>query len=77
YDATTRKKRVEFACGDQVRKSPINGDQVVIEDYLPRESQLYRQDAWKTQHIAPNVTQQLKVTAASPSPSEALVQRAL
>lgn len=34
YDATTRKKRVDFACGDQVRISPINGEQVVIEDYL-------------------------------------------
>lgn len=34
YDATTRKKRVDFACGDRVRISPINGEQVVIEDYL-------------------------------------------
>ena len=77
YDATTRKKRVDFACGDQVRISPINGEQVVIEDYLPRESLLYRQDAWKTKLIAANVTQLLIVTAASPSPSEALLQRAL
>ena len=71
------KKRVDFACGDQVRISPINGEQVVIEDYLPRESLLYRQDAWKTKLIAANVTQLLIVTAASPSPSEALLQRAL
>ncbi|HFC8825693.1 TPA: ribosome small subunit-dependent GTPase A [Neisseria subflava] len=77
YDATTRKKRVDFACGDQVRISPINGEQVVIENYLPRESLLYRQDAWKTKLIAANVTQLLIVTAASPSPREALLQRAL
>ncbi len=49
----------------------------MIEDYLPRESLLYRQDAWKTKLIAANVTQLLIVTAASPSPSEALLQRAL
>ena len=77
YDATTRKKRVDFACGDQVRISPINGEQVVIEDYLRAKDLLYRQDAWKTKLIAANVTQLLIVTAASPSPSEALLQRAL
>lgn len=77
YDATTRKKRVDFACGDQVHIRPINGEQVVIEDYLPRESLLYRQDAWKTKLIAANVTQLLIVIAAVPSPSEALLQRAL
>lgn len=77
FDATTRKKRVDFACGDRVHISPINGEQVVIEDFLPRESLLYRQDAWKTKLIAANVTQLLIVAAAVPSPSEILVQRAL
>ncbi|STZ77170.1 ribosome small subunit-dependent GTPase A [Bergeriella denitrificans] len=77
FDATTRKKRVDFACGDEVRISPINSEQVVIEDYLPRRSLLYRQDAWKTKLIAANVTRLLVVTAAVPSPSELLVQRAL
>ncbi len=77
FDATTRKKRVDFACGDQVRISPINQEQVVIEDYLPRASLLYRQDAWKTKLIAANVTQLLIVMAAVPSPSELLLQRAL
>ncbi|PSJ79648.1 ribosome small subunit-dependent GTPase A [Neisseria iguanae] len=77
YDATTRKKRVDFACGDQVDISPINAEQVVIEDFQPRQSLLYRQDAWKTKLIAANVSQLLIVTAAVPSPSEALLQRAL
>lgn len=77
FDATTRKKRVDFACGDTVRISPINGEQAVIEDYLPRQSLLYRQDAWKTKLIAANVDRLFIVTAAVPSPSEALVQRAL
>ena len=77
YEASTRKKRVDFACGDHVRIGLINGEQAVIEDYLPRLSLLYRQDAWKTKLIAANVTQILIVTAAVPSPSEAFVQRAL
>ena len=77
YEASTRKKRVDFACGDRVHIQTVNAEQAVIEDYLPRESLLYRQDAWKTKLIAANVTQLLIVTAAVPSPSEALLQRAL
>lgn len=77
FDATTRKKRVDYACGDHVRIELINAEQAVIEDYLPRQSLLYRQDAWKTKLIAANVSQLLIVTAAVPSPSEALLQRAL
>ncbi|UOO82014.1 ribosome small subunit-dependent GTPase A [Uruburuella testudinis] len=77
FDATTRKKRVDFACGDQVHITPINREQVVIEDYLPRQSLLYRQDSWKTKLIAANVSQLLIVLAAVPSPSEMLLQRAL
>lgn len=77
FDATTRKKRVDFACGDRVRITPINQEQAVIEDYLPRESLLYRQDAWKTKLIAANVDKLFIVTAAVPAPNEALLQRAL
>ena len=77
YDATTRKKRVDFACGDQVHITLINDEQVVIENYLPRQSLLYRQDNWKTKLIAANVSQLLIVLAAVPSPSEMLLQRAL
>lgn len=77
FDATTRKKRVDFACGDWVHITPINREQAVIEDYLPRESLLYRQDAWKTKLIAANVDKLFIVTAAVPAPNEALLQRAL
>ena len=77
FDATTRKKRVDFACGDWVRITAVNREQAVIEDYLPRESLLYRQDAWKTKLIAANVDKLFIVTAAVPGPNEALVQRAL
>ncbi len=77
FDATTRKKRVDFACGDFVRISQVNQEQAVIEDYLPRQSLLYRQDAWKSKLIAANVSQLLIVLAAEPSPNELLLQRAL
>lgn len=77
FAATTRKKRVDFACGDQVHITPVNEEQAVIEDFLPRRSLLYRQDAWKTKLIAANVSQLLIVLAAVPTPSEPLLQRAL
>lgn len=77
YDATTRKKRVDFACGDYVHITPQNAEQAVIEDHLPRQSLFYRQDAWKTKLIAANVDQVLIVLAAVPSPNELLLQRAL
>ena len=77
FQATTRKKRVDYACGDYVRIQPINAEQVVIEEFLERQSLLYRQDAFKSKLIAANVTQVLIVVAAEPSPNEMLVQRAL
>lgn len=77
FDATARKKRVDFACGDKVRISRVNSEQAVIEDHLPRESLLFRQDAWKTKLIAANADKLFVVTAAVPSPSETLLQRAL
>ena len=77
YEATTRKKRVDYACGDQVTIRLQNAEQAVIEDFLPRQSLLYRQDACKTKLIAANVTQLLVVMAAVPTPNELLLQRAL
>ena len=77
YDATTRKKRVDFACGDWVNIVVQNAQQAVIEDFQPRKSLLYRQDAWKTKLIAANVDRLFIVLAAVPSPSETLLQRAL
>lgn len=77
YEATTRKKRIDFACGDIVHIGHVNQQQAVIEDYLPRRSLLYRQDATRTKLIAANVTLMLIVLAAVPTPSELLLQRAL
>lgn len=77
YQASTRGKRSDFACGDWVEIDVLNNEQAVIETLLPRQSLLYRQDAWKTKLIAANVSQLLIVIAAVPSPSEILLQRAL
>lgn len=77
YEASTRSKRTDYACGDWVSIQIINGEQAVIESVQPRQSLLYRQDAWKSKLIAANVTQLLIMVAAEPSPSEALLQRAL
>ena len=77
YEASTRSKRTDFACGDFVEIRILNSEQAVIENLLPRQSLLYRQDAWKSKLIAANATQLFIVTAAVPSPSEALLQRAL
>ena len=77
YEASTRSKRSDFACGDWVSIDILNGEQAVIEDVQPRQSLLYRQDAYKSKLIAANVTQLLIVVAAEPSPSEALLQRSL
>lgn len=77
YEASTRSKRSDFACGDFVRIGVLNSTQAVIEEYLPRHSLLYRQDAWKSKLIAANVEQILIVTAAVPAPNEILLQRAL
>ena len=77
YEASTRSKRTDYACGDFVNIQLINQEQVVIESVLPRQSLLYRQDAWKSKLIAANVSQLIIVVAAIPSPSETLLQRAL
>lgn len=77
YEASTRGKRTDYACGDWVHIQVLNTQQAVIENFLPRQSLLYRQDAWKSKLIAANVTQLLIVIAAVPAPSETLLQRAL
>lgn len=77
FTATTRKKRVDFACGDWVKIRKINDNQAVIEDYLPRSSLLFRQDTARTKLIAANVSQMLVVAAAEPAPNDILIQRAL
>ena len=75
--ANTRQKRTDFVCGDRVHFQQINDNQAVIEDYLPRQSLLFRQDTKRTKLLAANVTQVFIVTAILPEPNLDLIQRTL
>ncbi len=66
-----------MACGDHVRIKFTGPDQGVIEAVLPRDSLLYRSDAFREKIIAANVTQIILVLAAVPSFYEELVNRCL
>ena len=72
----SRGKKSECVVGDRVRWLPST-DEGVIEAILPRQSLLYRQDAWKTKAFAANIDQLLVVVAAEPVFSESQLARAL
>ncbi|MDO8890404.1 MAG: ribosome small subunit-dependent GTPase A [Sulfurimicrobium sp.] len=73
----TRGKKGGAACGDRVRIKHTGPSQGVIEAILPRQSLLYRSDAFREKIIAANVTQIIIVLAAVPSFYEDLVNRCL
>lgn len=73
----TRGKKGGATCGDQVRIKLTGPNQGVIETILPRQSLLYRSDAFREKVIAANVTQIIIVLAAVPSFYEDLVNRCL
>jgi ribosome biogenesis GTPase / thiamine phosphate phosphatase len=72
----SRGKKSECVVGDRVRWLPST-DEGVIQAILPRQSLLYRQDAWKTKAFAANIDQLLVVVAAEPVFSESQLARAL
>ena len=72
-----RGKKGGAACGDQVTFRSIASEQGVIESILPRNTLLYRSDAFREKLIAANVTQIIIVVAAVPSFSEELINRYL
>lgn len=72
-----RGKKGGAACGDQVTFRSITPEQGVIESILPRNTLLYRSDAFREKLIAANVTQIIIVVAAVPSFSEELINRYL
>lgn len=71
-----RGRHLQVVCGDRVGWRR-DGDGGVIEQVAPRDTLLYRSDAFKTKAIAANVTQLAVVVAARPSFSPELVQRCL
>jgi len=72
-----RGKKGGVACGDRVAFSMTAPGQGVIESIHPRQTLLYRSDAFKEKSIAANVTQIVFVIAAVPSFSEELINRCL
>lgn len=77
WQATPRGKRSIYACGDRVRLEPADNGQARIQDHLPRNTLLYRSDAWKQKLIAANATQIVLVVATEPGFSDELLSRAL
>lgn len=77
YSAVSRGKKTDFACGDRVQLQLLNAEQAVIERVEPRQSLLYRSDAYRSKLIAANVSQLLLVLAPVPSFSEELLSRGL
>lgn len=73
----TRGKKTGIVCGDWVTIQHTAKGQGVIETIQPRESLLYRSDAYRKKIIAANVTQIIIVVAAKPSFSEELINRCL
>ncbi|MCA1926228.1 MAG: ribosome small subunit-dependent GTPase A [Thiobacillus sp.] len=71
-----RGRHLQVVCGDRVEWRR-NGESGVIERVSPRDTLLYRSDAFKTKAIAANVTQLAVVVAPRPSFSPELVQRCL
>lgn len=72
-----RGKKSDCACGDRVLVERVADDQGVIAEIVPRQSLLYRSDAFKQKIIAANVTQVALVVACEPPFSEAVLTRCL
>ena len=54
-ECTLRGKRHDAVCGDRVSVLVVSDTQAVVEQILPRQSLIYRSDAYKSKQIAANV----------------------
>lgn len=73
----TRGKKTDLACGDRVNLQLTDKHEGVIDSTLPRQTLLYRSNAYKSKMLAANVTQIIIVLATQPSFYEALLNRCL
>jgi len=74
---STRGKKGQYVCGDEVEVTVSGDTQGVIESLLPRRSIFHRVDAFKEKLIAANVTQVVIVVATEPGFSDELIMRCL
>ena len=73
----TRGKKTDLTCGDVVIIKLTDKLEGVIEKTLPRQTLLYRSNAFKSKLLAANVSQIIIVLATQPSFYEALLNRCL
>lgn len=73
----TRGKKSDLACGDQVKIKLTDSSEGVVESILPRNSLLYRSNAFRSKMLAANVSQVVIVLATTPSFYEELLNRCL
>ena len=73
----TRGKKTDLACGDIVTIKLTDKHEGVVESTMPRNTLLYRSNAFKSKMLAANVTQIIIVLATQPSFYEALLNRCL
>ena len=73
----TRGKKTDLACGDIVNIKLTDTHEGVVESSEPRQTLLYRSNAYKSKILASNVTQVIIVLATQPSFYEALLNRCL
>ena len=73
----TRGKKTDLACGDIVNIKLTDTAEGVVESSEPRQTLLYRSNAYKSKVLASNVTQIIIVLATQPSFYEALLNRCL
>lgn len=73
----TRGKKTDLACGDHVEIALTDKAEGVIDHLLPRNSLLYRSNAYRSKFLAANVTQAVIVLATVPGFYEELLNRCL
>jgi ribosome biogenesis GTPase len=76
-ECVRRGKKTDVACGDRVEVELTSPGEGVIESIEPRQSLLYRADAFKMKMLAANLDQVFLVLAWSPPFSPELLMRAL
>lgn len=73
----TRGKKTDLACGDFVGIQLTDHLEGVVEQLQPRNTLLFRSNAYKSKLLAANVTQVVIVLATSPSIYEGLLNRCI
>lgn len=77
WQAVTRGRKADVACGDRVLVHTQSVDQCVIERVMERRNLVFRSDQFRQKLIAANIDQIVIVLATEPSYSPDLLSRAL